>query len=143
MVLAMIDDQTSYIRALVALCSTRLLMPIVASGDEGDAAEGERQAEMAAVTLERDGETYALAFTGLDSLQEWDKGARPVPCHLDELAQSAAELGADKLLIDAAGPFSVVIAGEALQMFAEGYALMEFEDGEFNWVKYGEAESDE
>ena len=28
-------DQKGYIRALVALCTSRLLMPIVASGDEG------------------------------------------------------------------------------------------------------------
>lgn len=136
--LARVTDQQSYIRALVALCSSRLLMPIVATGDETDHPDPDRHAEMAAVKLVQDGVEHLLAFTGIDSMQAWQSGARPVPCTLDDLCATVQEAGAERLLIDAAGPTPIVIAGEALDLFAQGYAVAEFEGGEFAWVKYAE-----
>ena len=44
-------DHKGYIRAIVALCTSRLLLPIVAAGDETDHPDPDRHAEMAAVTL--------------------------------------------------------------------------------------------
>lgn len=135
--IARVSDQISYIRALVALCSSRLLMPIVAAGDDSG---GEKQAEMAAVKLVNDQGTFLLAFTGLDSMEAWQKGARPVPCTLDDLCVTVREAGADQLLIDAAGPTSLVISGEPLQRFAQGFALVEFEGEAFGWVKKSDAD---
>lgn len=136
--LAKVSDHTSYIRALVALCTSRLLMPIVASGDETDHPDPDRHAEMAAVKLVNEEATFLLAFTGLDSMQAWQADARPVPCTLDELCATVKEAGAEQLLIDVAGPTSYVIAGEALELLAQGYAVAEFEGEEFAWVKYAD-----
>ena len=137
-IIAGVRDQHSYIRALVALCTTRFLMPIVATGDETAHPDPDRHAEMAAVTLTIDGTTHLLAFTGIDSLQAWNPDARPVPCLLDELASSVLQAGATQLLIDCAGPAPIVIAGDALAQFADGFRQVEFEGGEFLWVKYQE-----
>lgn len=136
-IIAGVRDQHSYIRALVALCTTRFLMPIVATGDETPHADPDRHAEMAAVTLTEDDVTYLLAFTGIDSLQSWNSSARPVLCLLNELATSVGQAGATALLIDCAGPAPLVVTGEALVQFADGFSLVEFEGGEFSWVKYG------
>lgn len=134
--IARVDDQTSYIRALVALCSSRLLMPIVATGDETGEPDPNRRAEMSAVKLVNEHGEFLLAFTGLDSMQLWNADARPVPCTLDELCATVQEAGATQLLIDVAGPTSLVIAGEALNLLAQGYAVAEFEGEEFAWVRY-------
>lgn len=130
------SDQLSYSRAVVALCTSRLLMPIVASGDETDHPDPERHAEMAAVTLSDDtGVSHLLAFTGMDAMRSWQPGARPVPCHLDELAASVEQAGATELLLDLAGPTPFVLGEELLAMIADGNSLVEFEDGEFAWVR--------
>lgn len=139
--LAKVSDHTSYVRALVALCTSRLLLPIVASGDEGgDGPDPHRHAEMAAVTLtDGNGVSYLLAFSGYDSLKAWQADARPVPCLLDELAATVEPAGATQLLIDVAGPHPLVIEGEALAQLAAGHSLVEFEGGQFAWVKYDES----
>lgn len=141
--LARVGDTTSYIRAIVALCTSRLLLPIVASGDETDQPDPDRHAEMAAVTLTDDGVTYLLAFTGYDSLKAWQADARPVPCLLDELAATVEPSGATQLLIDVAGPTPFVLAGEALAHLADGLALVEFEGEDFAWVRYADVEDPE
>ncbi|SHJ55937.1 SseB protein N-terminal domain-containing protein [Tessaracoccus bendigoensis DSM 12906] len=137
--IAKVCDHTSYIRAIVALCTSRLLMPIVATGDESmDGPDPERHAEMAAVTLNDESGSYLLAFTGIDSLKLWSGEARPIPCLLDELCATVQEAGAQQLLIDVAGPVPFVIAGDALQLLAEGNRLVEFEGEDFAWVKYAD-----
>lgn len=139
-VVAGVYDHTSYIRALVALCTTRFLMPIVATGDETPHQDPDRHAEMAAVTLTQEGTTHLLAFTGLDSMKQWREDARPVLCLLNELAASVPQAGATSLLIDVAGPAPIVIEGEPLRYFADGFSVVEFEDG-FSWVKYAQDET--
>ena len=91
---------------------------------------------MSAVKLVNEHGEFLLAFTGLDSMQLWNADARPVPCTLDELCATVQESGAAQLLIDVAGPTSLVIAGEALNLLAQGYAVAEFEGEEFAWVRY-------
>lgn len=133
------NNHTGYIRAIVALCTSRLLMPIVATGDEAmDGPHPDRHAEMAAVTLRDESGSYLLAFTGIDSLKLWSPEARPVPCLLDELCATVAAAGAGQLLIDIAGPTPFVIAGEALTQLAEGNRLVEFEGEDFAWVTYAD-----
>ncbi len=141
--LGRVRDHKSYIRAIVALCTSRLLMPIVASGDESmDGPDPDRHAEMAAVTLTDDTGSYLLGFTGIDSMRQWNADARPVPCLLDELCATVEAAGAEQLLLDVAGPVPFVISGEALRLLADGNALVEFEGEDFAWVKYAEAEAD-
>lgn len=133
--LACVGDQVSYSRAVVALCASRLLMPIVASGDDTAHPDPNRHAEMAAVTLVDGGTTHLLAFTGMDALRAWKPDARPVPCHLDELAASVEPAGATELLLDLAGPTPFVLGGDLLAMIGDGNRLVEFEDGSFAWVR--------
>ena len=134
--IARVVDQQGYIRALVALCTSRLLLPIVASGDDGGTEpDPDRHAEMAAVTLTDETGTYLLAFTGIDALRAWQPDARPVPCLLDELAATVEPAGASRLLIDAAGPVPFVIEGDPLARLADGNALVELDSGEFAWIK--------
>ncbi len=133
--LASVTDQVAYARAVVALCASRLLMPIVASGDETDHPDPDRHAEMAAVTLSDGEATHLLAFTGLDSLRRWRVDARPVPCLMDELCATVAPAGASRLLVDVAGPAPLVVEGQMLEQIADGQRLVEFEDGGFAWVR--------
>ncbi len=62
-----------------ALCASRLLLPVIATGDETDHPDPDRHAEMAAVTLSDDSGTYLLAFTGYDSLRAWQATHAPSP----------------------------------------------------------------
>ncbi|WP_203566708.1 SseB family protein [Aestuariimicrobium ganziense] len=131
-----------YLRAIVALGGARLLMPIVATGDDhADGPDPDRQAEMAAVTMTNAaGQSALLAFTGLDALQAWDRSARPVPCTLDELAATVGEAGATVLLVDVAGPQACVVGADVVEQLAQGRRLVELEpeaDGapQFGWMQ--------
>jgi hypothetical protein len=128
-----------YLRAVAALCADRVLVPVVAAATATTSnAAGlttEKQAEMSVVLLQAsDGRRAMLAFTGMDSLRSWDAGARPVPVTLDLAAQSAAADGAAALLVDFAGPSSLVIEGEVLDRLARGHRLLELADGQFGWA---------
>jgi hypothetical protein len=115
-------DHEGYLRAIAALCGSRLLLAVVAFGDDGgERPDPERQAELRAAMLRtQDGRTALPAFTGLDALVAWRADARPVPCRLDEVATSAVEAGCVAVLIDLAGPASVVIEGDLLAELAQG-----------------------
>lgn len=136
--LSAVVDEVSYARAVVALCASRLLMPIVASGDETDHPDPQRHAELAAVTLD-DGEAiHLLAFTGLDAMRLWRPDARPVPCLMDELCATVPAAGATRLLVDAAGPAAIVLEAGMVDQIATGHRLVEFEGEGFAWVSLPE-----
>lgn len=130
------DDLVAYLRAVAALGGARLLMPIVASGDESmDGPDPDRHAEMAAVSVRSASGTQALlAFTGLDSLSAWQAGARPVPGSLDEVAATVGEAGASELLVDVAGPSPFVVGADVVAELAAGRRLVELDDGGFGWM---------
>jgi len=125
----------AYLAAVAALCGARLLLPIVAGGDEaGEGPDPHRHAEMAAVLIRSaSGASGALAFTGLDALTAFGAAARPVPCTLDEVAGTAVEAGASAIVIDVAGPQSLVIEGELLDRLASGQRLVALDDG-WGWL---------
>lgn len=129
-------DQLGYLRAVAALCTSRLLMPIVASGDDAmDGPHADRHAQMAAVTItSATGEKALLAFTGIDSMTAWQAAARPVPCTLDDLAATVREAGATHLLVDVAGPAQFVLEPELVDQLAQGHRLVEVEPGQFGWM---------
>ncbi len=130
------DLPTSYLRAVALLCGSRLLMPVVASGDDsGDGPDPDRHAELAAVSVEAaDGRRALLAFTGLDALIAWEPRARPVPATLDDLAATVLETGASALLIDPAGPVPFVIGDDLVAQLSQGRRLVELDDGGFGWA---------
>lgn len=130
------DDAHGYQRAVVALCTSRLLLPIVATGDDAsDGPDPERHAAMSAVLITSDqGATAVAAFTGLDALQAWQPDARPVPCTLDDVAATAVETSSTAVVIDLAGPAQLVLEGDLLAHLAQGHRLIELDDGGFAWA---------
>ncbi len=129
----------AYLRAVAALCGDRLLVPVVATttrlGQTLGGLTSDKEAEMSVVTLQRpDGHRALLAFTGLDALRSWRRDARPVPVTLDIAAQAARSEELSALLIDVAGPHTLVLEGGILVELAVGHRLIEVSDGEFGWI---------
>jgi hypothetical protein len=122
------DDPGVYPQALAALQTSRLLVPVVALlgeveyDDRGLAHD--KSSDMAAVLMQgRDGRMALLAFTGADQLEAWNPGARPVPVPAQVAAQSAIQDEAAALVVDIAGPVTVVVEGEDLLGLASGWTL--------------------
>ena len=132
-------DPSHYLRAIAALCTARLLVPVVATATRvGETVGGlvsDKEAEMAVVLLQAaDGRRALLAFTGLDALATWDPRARPVPITLDLAARTALAEGVDAVLVDVAGPQPLALDGAILTDLAAGHRLVETLPGEFGWV---------
>ncbi len=127
---------TTYLDAVVALGGARLLIPVVASGDESaDGPDPDRHAELAAVSVQApDGRRALLAFTGLDALQTWEPAARPVPGTLDDVCATVVEAGADALVVDVAGPVPFVIESDLVAELARGRRLVRVDDGGYGWL---------
>lgn len=135
------DSNTSYLRAVVALCVGRFLLPIVASGDDAiDGPDPDRHAETAAVLLESvTGQKGVLVFTGIDLMQQWDPKARPVPCTLDDVAATAVETDSAAVVIDVSGQSPIVLERELIDQLAQGRRLVELDTGEFAWASQSPA----
>ncbi len=122
------DPHGSYARVLAALQEARLLVPVVAllgevEHDEQGLAH-DKTSDMAAVLLRgNDGRLALLAFTGNEPLAAWNPEARPVPVAARVAAQSALQEGAAALVVDVAGPTTVVLEGEDLHGLARGWRL--------------------
>jgi SseB protein N-terminal domain len=109
--------EATYAETLAVLQQARLLVPVVAVA-------GEAGSDMATVLLTgRDGRRALLAFTGTEPLRAWDSHARPVPVGTAVAARSAAQEGAEALLIDVAGPARFAIEGDDLGAVAAGWTL--------------------
>lgn len=130
------DPQGAYLRAVAALGGARLLMPIVATGDDSmSGPDPDRHAQMAAVSIQNEaGERALLAFTGIDAMTQWRSDARPVPGTLDEVAATVAEADCQALLLDVAGPHPFVVEGDLLAELAQGRRLVAMVDGGFGWM---------
>ena len=121
-------DPTSYAEVLAAICAARLLVPVVAVLGEVELDDRglahDKSSDMATVLLTgADGRQALLAFTATSTLTEWDPEARPVPVTATVAAQSAVQEGAAALLVDVAGPVSVVVEGDDLVRLAAGWTL--------------------
>lgn len=127
---------TYYPQAVAALCTARLLLPIVAAGDEsGQGPNPDRHAEMAAVLIESDAGARAVpVFTGLDAMTAWKPDARPVPCTLDDVAATALETDAEAIVVDLPGPHPLVLERGLIAELAQGHRLVELPDGGFGWL---------
>lgn len=137
------DSVEAYLAAVAELCLSRLLVPLVASGDETMHPDPNRHAEMATVLLQQaDGRRALLAFTGVDALTAWNPQARPVPATLDVVAGTAVQSQARTVLIDLAGPHPLVIEGEILTNLAQGFRLVELPDSNYGWLTPATAQQD-
>ncbi len=98
----------------------RLLASVVAVLDELDEAGADKDSHMAVVSMVNErGERGLLAFSGTDSMVAWNPQARPVPSLGRDTARAALDDGATALVIDVAGPQTVVLAGPALLALAD------------------------
>jgi len=109
---------------LALLARARLLVAIVAvpDGEHGIVAipDGEHGSAMAVVSMiNAAGEKGLLAFTGIDSMQAWDRSARPVPVTGADAARAALDDGATALVIDVRGPARLAVAGDLLRALAD------------------------
>ena len=142
------DPDGGYLPALAALCSARLLVPVVTvpgempvsrtgRSDSGRAASASDRVEMAAVLMQRaDGRKALLAFTSTAALADWNADGRPVPVPSATAALSAIQDGADALLVDLAGPVHFVVEGPDLTALARGWSLVRLPDvvaGGWGW----------
>lgn len=129
-------DQGAYLDAVVELCLSRLLIPIVSAGENlhPEGPDPDRHAEMSAVLLQQaDGQKAMLAFTGVDSLAAWNPQARPIPATLDRVAEAAVMSGAGTLLIDLQGPVTLALQEPLLTNLGRGRRLVKVEDG-YGWL---------
>ncbi len=132
-------EPAHYLRAIAALCTARLLVPVVATatrlGETVGGLASDKEAEMSVVLLQAaDGRRALLAFTGMDALQAWDARARPVPITLDLAARTALSEGVDAVLVDVAGPQPMALDGAVLTDLAAGHRLIETAADEFGWI---------
>lgn len=98
---------------MAAVSAARLLVPVVAepvSVEETNGLAAEKQTDMAAVTLVApDGQRALPVFTSLAALTSWDPAARPVPVTASRAAQAAVSERCDVMVVDVAGPRTVVL----------------------------------
>lgn len=122
---------------VAALAGARVLLPVVAheapedpssphpgAGHDTDHVLGaERTVETGVAALRApDGRTALPVFTGVAALTAWSAQARPVPATVEHAAASALTEGWPLLVVDPAGPVTVVVPRPAVQALAAGLA---------------------
>jgi type III secretion system (T3SS) SseB-like protein len=128
-------------RVLSALTEARLLVPVVAMLGEVEYDENglarDKSADMAVVLITgRDGRRALLAFTGTQALTAWQPDARPMPATAHLAATASVQEGAAALVIDIAGPSTVVIETEDLHHLAAAHTVIRLEDGTHVWATH-------
>ncbi len=126
-------------RVLAALAEARLLVPVVALlGDVEYDEKGlahDKTSDMAVVLMTgRDGRRALLAFSGTASLAAWQADARPMPARTQLVATAAVQEGADAIVVDVAGPRTVVVETEDVRRLAAGHRVVRLEDGTHAWA---------
>ncbi|WP_423802722.1 SseB family protein [Nocardioides currus] len=121
-------DEATHGEVLLALQDARLLVPVVAILGEVEHDEQgfahDKSSDMAAVLMRgADGRLALLAFTSTEALARWNPDARPVPVVARLAAQSAVQEDAAAVVIDIAGPTTVVVEDDDLRALAAGYRL--------------------
>lgn len=140
------DPDRQHHRALAALQDCRLLVPVVAVLGEVEYDEQglahDKTSDMATVLMRgRDGRLALLAFTGTEPLHLWNPEARPVPVSARQAAEAALHDDAAALLVDVAGPTTMVVEGEDLRSLAEGFRLLESPGG-WAWARVSDSAAD-
>lgn len=134
--------EASYAEALLTLQSSRLLVPVVAvlgelEYDEQGLAH-DKTSDMAAVLVRgADGRRALLAFTGNEPMKAWNPDARPVPVPVRLAAQAAVRDEASAVVVDLAGPVTLVIQGDDLRGLAAGHRLVRMGE-QWGWIVPGQ-----
>lgn len=109
---------------VAALVGARVVVAVVAVLDQGErptAAQGDKQADMALVTLTgHDGRRALPVFSSAAALSTWDVAARPVPVSSRRAAHAALAEGCERLVLDPAGPVTFLASRSAVVALAQG-----------------------
>jgi hypothetical protein len=95
------------------LLSVRLIVPLVATGEDSTGAEMSVPQLVGA-----DGRRALAVFSSVDALRAWRAQARPVPANGAEVVVSAVDDGVDALVLDVAGPVMHVVETADLALLA-------------------------
>ena len=119
------DDRGLLPETLDVVQRSRLLVPVVAVlGDVEYDDQGlahDKTSDMATVLVQgADGRMALLAFSGTEAMQRWNPQARPVPVSAGTPRRSAQHDAAAALVVDIAGPVTLVVEGDDLEGFAQG-----------------------
>lgn len=113
-------DEIPALSAARALRDWRLFATVVAVLDAVDESGADKDSHMAIVSIVNEaGDKAMLAFSGTQTLNQWNPDARPVPALGRELARAALSDEARALILDVAGPHSLVLEGPALHALAD------------------------
>lgn len=120
---------------VASLATARVFVPIVAqlaeesehpAGPQGgdgpheDTLHGDKQADMALVTLKApDGRTAMPVFTSAAALEAWHPHARPVAVYAARAALSAVAEGAELLVLDPGSEYTFVVRRPAVWALAQ------------------------
>ncbi|MCL3860098.1 SseB family protein [Actinotalea sp. K2] len=110
---------------VVALSGARVLVPVLAelevAGHSDLGLDLDKEASTGIVALRApDGRTALPVFTSTTTLAAWRPDARPVPAQAPRAALSAAQEGWEVLVVDPAGPVTVVVPRPAVRALATG-----------------------
>jgi len=113
---------------VASLATARVFVPILArlaeegegvSGAHGEELHGDKQADMALVTLQApDGRTALPVFTSAGALAAWHAEARPVAVYAARAALSAVAEGAELLVLDPGSAATFVVRRPAVWALA-------------------------
>jgi len=132
---------------VAALGAARVMVAVVAVLGEGEAqtaAGGDKQADMALVTLTGpDGRRALPAFASTSSLAAWDAMARPVAVTTRRAAHAALAEGCERIVLDPAGPTTFLVSRSAVVALAQGRAWRPAHEDEVVGARLAELVADE
>ncbi len=123
---AVADPEVAFeddIRLVELVAAARLIVPVVAVAGETAEVNGltsDASSDMAAVTLVAPGGQHKAlpVFTSLQTLADWDPGARPVPVTAQRAAQAAVQEGCQEVVLDIGAPSYRVLRGSMVWALA-------------------------
>lgn len=117
------DSARSQETVIDALRTARLLIPLIAAlGDSGEGAHGQtvdKSADLSIVSVQTpDGQVGLPVFSCVQTMQAWNKLARPVPIEATRVALAAASEGNSRIVLDPGSPSEFVIRRPAIEAIA-------------------------
>ena len=106
-----------------ALRTARLLIPLIAAlGESGEGAHGQtvdKSADLSIVSVQTpDGQVGLPVFSCVQTMQAWNRLARPVPIEATRVALAAASEGNTRIVLDPGSPSEFVIRRPAIEAIA-------------------------
>ncbi|GII99495.1 type III secretion system (T3SS) SseB-like protein [Sediminihabitans luteus] len=110
---------------VAALAPARVLVPVLAEAEATETGEHghtvDREASSGVVALESpDGRRALPVFTSVETMARWRTDARPVPVEAPRAAQSAVSENWSLLVVDPAGPATVLVPRPAVWALGQG-----------------------